>query len=246
MTLEPALEIADVLSGDARWALVHGDCHEVLPTLPGKSVDHVVTDPPYTAHVHGHMMSATTSLGIRTKKVTCDFDSIDSYTFVPGLLYVARRWVMAFCALEQLGSYKDACPKQWVRSGIYRKQRATPQFSGDRPGNSCEGIAIFHPQGRKSWNGGGTHAFWHPTAKPVELMAELIGLFTDPGDIILDPFAGSGTTGVAALRLGRRFIGIERDEKYAALARERLCAEEHGSTLQAARIGQIPMFGGAK
>jgi site-specific DNA-methyltransferase (adenine-specific) len=73
-------------------------------------------------------------------------------------------------------------------------------------------------------------------------MLSLLADFTDPGEVILDPFCGSGTTGVAALRLGRRFIGIEKDSKYAALARDRIAAEEQGSTLQAKRAGQEPLF----
>jgi site-specific DNA-methyltransferase (adenine-specific) len=64
----------------------------------------------------------------------------------------------------------------------------------------------------------------HETQKPIDLMVELVRLFTDPGDLILDPFAGSGTTGVAAIRLGRRFIGWERDPKYHAIAVKRLTA----------------------
>ena len=60
------------------------------------------------------------------------------------------------------------------------------------------------------------------TEKPLSLMEKLIRDFTDPGDLILDPFAGSGTTGVAAIRLGRRFIGWERDPKYHAIAVKRL------------------------
>jgi DNA modification methylase len=74
-------------------------------------------------------------------------------------------------------------------------------------------------------------------------MIELVELFTDPDEIILDPFAGSGTTGVACLRLGRRFIGIEKDAKYAAIARERLTAESQGLTLRDARAGQQSLFG---
>lgn len=64
----------------------------------------------------------------------------------------------------------------------------------------------------------------HPTQKPISLMQALVRDFTDPDDLILDPFAGSGTTGVACRRLGRRFIGWERDPKYAEIARSRIDA----------------------
>jgi hypothetical protein len=90
----------------------------------------------------------------------------------------------------------------------------------------------MHPVGRKVWNGGGRAAIWrhlvergekeHPTQKPVTLMHELVELFTQPEHVILDPFMGSGTTGVAALRTGRAFIGIERDERYFEIACSRL------------------------
>ncbi len=62
----------------------------------------------------------------------------------------------------------------------------------------------------------------HPTQKPLVLREKLVRLFTDNGETILDPFAGSGTTGVAALRLGRKFVGYERDPKYHAIAAKRL------------------------
>ena len=110
----------------------------------------------------------------------------------------------------------------------------------------------MHRPGRKRWNGGGSRAFWsfcvehedrvHPTQKPLALMLRLVEQFTDPGDVVLDPFCGSGTTGVACLRLGRRFVGVERDERYAALARERLLAESSGLTLRAARAGQVALL----
>lgn len=83
----------------------------------------------------------------------------------------------------------------------------------------------------------------HPTQKPVGVMQWCLGWLPDTARVILDPFAGSGTTGVACLRLGRKFIGIEKDPTYFALACERLRAEEQGSTLQAARAGQLPLLG---
>ena len=68
----------------------------------------------------------------------------------------------------------------------------------------------------------------HPTVKPVKLMRWLVRLVCPPGGTVLDPFAGSGTTGVAALEEGMRFIGVEQSEEYAAIARARLqhaCAQ---------------------
>lgn len=62
----------------------------------------------------------------------------------------------------------------------------------------------------------------HPTQKPVALITRCLRATTDPGDLVFDPFAGSGSTGVAAVKLGRRFIGCEQDRKYAALAARRI------------------------
>jgi DNA modification methylase len=64
----------------------------------------------------------------------------------------------------------------------------------------------------------------HPTVKPVDLMKHFIKLHSNPGDLILDPFLGSGTTAVAAYEMGRRFIGIEKELKYIGIARRRLDA----------------------
>jgi site-specific DNA-methyltransferase (adenine-specific) len=134
-----------------------------------------------------------------------------------------------------LGRYADAVGDEWVRSGVWRKPNATPQFTGDRPAIPGEGIAIMHGAGRKRWNGGGSHAYWHhnvardrhghPTAKPLPLMLELLQAFTDPGDLILDPFIGSGTTLRAAKELGRRAIGIEIEKRYCDYAVDRLRQE---------------------
>jgi len=131
-----------------------------------------------------------------------------------------------------------AAPRmRWVRTGCWAKDDPMPQFSGDRPAQGFEACAIVHavtdPGERMRWNGGGSAALWqygvcktnrpdHPCPKPLDLMERLIADFTDPGELICDPFAGSGTTGVACKRLGRRCIGWERDPKYHAIAQKRI------------------------
>lgn len=176
---------------------------------------------------------------------------------------LCRGWALVFCQFEGALLWRSALepPLVWKRPCIWVKPDAMPCLIGDRPGMGYECFVALHAKGRSRWNGGGRVGVFthmkdvgggaairqeHPTTKPMGLMSELVELFTNPDDLILDPFAGSGTTGVAALRLGRRCILIEKDAKYAALARERMQAEEQGSTLQAARAGQLPLLGGTK
>lgn len=238
---------ADVLAGNARWCVVEGDCADVLRAMPDASVDVVVTDPPYDKRTHD---GARTEKGGEVFAPGIDFAPLDGCGFVAELLRVSRRWVVAFCALEQLGAYQTAAGAAWVRAGIWHKPSCLPQQSGDRPGSGHEGVAIMHRPGRKRWNGGGRPANWshvphladraHPTQKPFPLMRDLVGLFSDPGEVILDPFAGSGTTGVAALAEGRRVILCERVPEYAAIARARLAAAESGADWRApATQGQL-------
>lgn len=176
---------------------------------------------------------------------------------------VVRRWSVAFSDVESSWLWRTsyvASGLQYVRTMHWIRLGGAPQFTGDRPAAGCEAMTLVHPRGRKRWNGGGKAGIYtypivlnhlgergsrvHPTQKPEELMGALIEDFSDPGDLIGDWTCGSGTTGVAALRLGRRFIGIERESKWAELSRERLRAEESGSTLQARRAGQRGLFEG--
>jgi site-specific DNA-methyltransferase (adenine-specific) len=163
---------------------------------------------------------------------------------------MARRWVLTFSDVESCHLWRDdlvECGLEYVRTGAWVKIGATPQFTGDRPAAGFETITIAHPKGRKHWNGGGRHGIWreveepdlvyevpivlnrshseprvHTTQKPLKLMLNLVGDFSDGGETILDPFAGSGTTLVAAKMLGRKVIGIERGERYCELAAKRI------------------------
>jgi len=222
------------------WDLRLGDCLAPvtgLASLPDKSVDVVITDPPYDARTH----ERARSLKDGGSDIPIDFAPLSGMEHVAACLRVSRRWVIAFCSMEQLGVYRDASGDEtWIRSAVWVRTNGTPQISGDRPGQGAEGIAIMHPEGKKRWNGGGERGAWigqreadsvHPTQKPIWLMEKIVALFTDPGELVLDPFAGSGTTGVAAIRLGRRFLGWERDPKYHAAASKRLAGTREQTDL---------------
>jgi site-specific DNA-methyltransferase (adenine-specific) len=121
----------------------------------------------------------------------------------------------------------------WEAVGIFRaagEAAADTQEEEDDAGWSA--IGIFHREGaRLRWNGGGGRAVWtypkvpgatHPSQKPVALLSHLLELFSEPDDLVLDPFAGSGSTAAACAATGRRCISIELDEASCALIARRL------------------------
>ena len=170
---------------------------------------------------------------------------------------LVRRWSLVFCQAEAAHKWESelmAAGMSRRRWCVWIKPDGQPQFTGDRPGMGYETIVATHAVGKSRWNGGGKLGVFrhvknvtgsqfsepHPTRKPIALMRELIELFTDPGETILDPFAGSGTTLVAARDLGRKAIGIELSAEYAATAVSIL---EHGVKGAAlVKRGQEPLF----
>ena len=149
---------------------------------------------------------------------------------------LTQRWALVFSDVETTHRWKhelESAGLRYVRTGAWVKTDPMPQMSGDRPCVGFEPATICHAQGPMRWNGGGRAALWthgtckvnrpdHPCPKPEPLMLELVTLFTDPDETILDPFMGSGTTLLAAKRLGRKAIGIELNEAYCEVAAKRL------------------------
>jgi DNA modification methylase len=149
---------------------------------------------------------------------------------------LTKRWALVFSDAETLHRWKaqlEIAGMRYVRTGAWVKPDAMPQMSGDRPSVGFEPCTICHAQGAMRWNGGGSAAVWtyntakknrpnHPCPKPEPLMRDLVNLFSDEGETILDPFMGSGTTLVAAKRYGRKGIGIEVNEAYCEIAATRL------------------------
>jgi site-specific DNA-methyltransferase (adenine-specific) len=218
------------------------DCRVVLPTL--QPVSHIITDPPYEeeAHTKGRRLLGKQKNGTRTVEYgALNFDPITAElrrSFCHEAKRLSPGWILAFCQAEAIAEWRASLVEagcKWKRAMIWLKPDGAPQFTGDRPGMGYESIsAAWGGAGRSSWNGGGRHGiFTHPqrennnpkehmTQKPVGLMCELISLFTNPGDIVLDPFMGSGTTGVACMKLERQFIGVEIDEQSFETACERM------------------------
>lgn len=222
-----------------------GNSLEILPTLA--DVNHVLSDPPYESHMHAAKRGKKVSgskVRIRSdghaNPPPVDFSSIEGLREPTAreVVRVSQGWALIFCTPEGVAAWRDAfedAKAKYKRACVWVKPDSAPQFNGQCPAMGAEMfVAVWCGSGHSRWNGGGrrnvfTHPCQppdrtglHPTEKPVSLMRELVSLFTDVGEVILDPFMGSGTTGVACARLGRKFIGIERDPKYFDLACARI------------------------
>lgn len=197
--------------GRARLAL--GDCRDILPTLP--KVDAVVTDPPYGIGVCGNE-GGVTSLKSGAKD------------------YGKQEWDSQPIGASEIAAMQSASRDQIIWGGNY--------FASHLPDSQCwlvwdkingEGFSLADVElawtsfdrAARMFRISRTATFAedkrHPTQKPVQLMKWCINFLPD-AQTILDPFMGSGTTGVAAVQMGRDFIGIEREPKYFDIACRRI------------------------
>jgi site-specific DNA-methyltransferase (adenine-specific)/modification methylase len=195
--------------GDA--TLYHGDCLEILPTLD--KVDAVVTDPPYGTGIAPRGGSTAGSIAPKSGgKLSWDTYSEDWLQAVDSVP------LAVFCG--QATIFKTAAAIGASELLIYAKTNPSPFGTSYEP---CLMRGIKRPRQWQHWSGyNAENGQLHPTQKPVGLMEWIVG-GTD-AETVLDPFMGSGTTGVACANLGRKFIGIEIDRKYFDIACERIDA----------------------
>lgn len=215
-----------------------GDCLEVMPTL-GR-VDHVIADPPYEAQAH--KKDRRTGRSVRTGEDA----SLDFCAITEDLRDAVSKWgtdnsdgwCIYFCQAEAVAAWRDCIEAhggKYKRPCIWVKPDSTPQLNGQMPAMGYESfVCQWSGESHSRWNAGGKRGVYthctnqpdrtglHPTEKPLPLMVEILKDFTNHGQTILDPFMGSGTTGVACVKLGRKFIGIELDEKYFDIACKRI------------------------
>jgi site-specific DNA-methyltransferase (adenine-specific) len=220
------------------WDLRQGECLSGLSLLDDASADVVITDPPYEAEAHtSQRLVARAGHKLEVEPLTFPPITEEERTeSARQMARISRRWILVFCQVEAAMKWRavlESAGAVYKRTCLWVKPDGKPQYSGDRPGIGYESIVACHAPGRSTWNGGGSHGVFvvnkggdprtgHQTQKPLALMELLVRLFSNKGELILDPFAGSGTTGVAAIRLGRRFLGWEMNSEYAAIARRRI------------------------
>jgi len=202
-----------------------GDCLELMKDFPDNSVDLVLTDPPYG--LNKKMQGGTWGVAYRHGDMM-EWDYVVSEADIQeitkrgknAIIWGANHYAMppSRCWLVWQKPYfptMSDCELAWTTF-----DKPSKSFSHNRIGNI---------------NG-------HPTEKPIGLMLWCLDKYSKKGDLILDPFCGSGTTCVAAKMLGRRYIGIEKSPDYCKIARKRIAAAEKGITVKELEKGQKVLF----
>lgn len=230
------------------YQLILGDALEVMATLAPQSIDAIITDPPYKTD-NAHVIVRGNGVAARIED---SFSVGDEWGYSLDWIDAAARlepnhWVV-YCNYRMLGQLiakleqyaKLGCVFTWL-------QRNRPHMARNVPRLDCEYVVwAKHPKATSMrvrefqsqmldvpMLQAGCFATErilmadskkaaHPTQKPLAVMLPFIERLTDPGQTVLDPFMGSGTTGVACIKTGRNFIGIERDEGYFAIAQRRI------------------------
>ena len=207
--------------------LIHGDCLEKMKDIPDGSVDAIITDIPYA-------VVNRPSNGIRNlDKNKADVLTFCIKDFLNECERISKGYCIIFCGREQFSYIYEFFTKLngTTRTVIWEKSNPSPMNGqhiylsgveiavwfkkrGHKTFNAhCKNTVFRHPNGRNKY---------HPTEKNMNLWNELLMDCTNEGDIVLDPCMGSGTTGVACVNLNRDFIGIELDEGYFEIAKNRI------------------------
>lgn len=231
--------------------LYNGDCLEVMKTL--NNVDHVIGDPPYEDELHKAIGRIRRNDG-REMISDLGFDGVNSSRadIAKECVRLSDGWAILFTLAEGVRAWRDELQSYGAKYDTciaWVKPDSTPRMNGQGPARGFEcAVTAWCAKGYRSWNAGGKRGVYthntnskerdgrHPTEKPIPLMRELLQDFTNPGQTILDPFMGSGTTGVACARMGRKFIGIEMNDEYFEVSCQRIRKAYEQSDLFVERV----------
>lgn len=219
-----------------------GDCYELIKQIPDKSIDLILTDPPYdfhcgSAHGGGIFKNRIVKPGqdIIDLKINKGIDNKILTEFIRIMKHVN---LFIWCNKEQIKDYLNFFLSDNISFEIltWHKSNPTPltkntylpdteyclYFREKSKVKLNDGYELKHKYWITNTNKDDKDSYLHPTVKPLEIIKQEILHTTQPNDIILDCFCGSGTTCVAAKETGRRFIGMEINPKYYKIAVDRL------------------------
>jgi site-specific DNA-methyltransferase (adenine-specific) len=220
--------------------IYQGDCLEIMRGWPDASVDLVVTDPPYGV---GYLTSRRSGSDPLVKKIQND-DGGGWFDFAKAWISEAVRLLKPNSHFYSFGSFVTqpmmqpflATVLDFKNTLVWDKMNwSVGDLEGDF-GRQYELIYFAH-KGRRLLSGGKRYgnilrasrgsgaSYEHPTQKPEEIIARLIECSSKPGDIVLDPFMGSGTTALVAEKMGRNWLGCEVEPQYLRVIESRLNAE---------------------
>lgn len=231
---------------DIENKIINADCMDILKQLPDKCIDLVLTDPPYVVDNLGGTKSPLAKRCAKVRDIIDDFTKdFDFSNVVEQLIRVCKfANIVMFCSKQQVSrtmSYFEQRGYQ-VNLCVWDKTNPAPlgnnklvnnleyiviaresgaYFNNDLPIQKKK-MSFVYPTGIKEY---------HPCEKPIELISDLMCLFSQENDIVLDCFSGSGTTAIACHRLKRRFICIEKDPEYWAASVKRLEDEQRQGVL---------------
>lgn len=233
---------ADEIGGFRLNVVHHADCLDAMRQLPDGCVDAVVTDVPYAMHNHFGTNEAPSG----TRTMSFDFDDEACVGDILGVLTeaarIARGCVFSFCGWIELSPILLALDAAGFTSkaAAWVKTCPPPAHAGNWWPSAWEPAVFAYRHG--AWFGetdpkrnnvfvgdslraGNGEKVGHPTQKPLWLMEKIVKAVCPPGGIVLDPYSGSGTTSVACVRNGRRFLGFEIKAEWADLSNARIAAE---------------------
>jgi DNA modification methylase len=223
--------------------LMLGDCLERMKEIKSGSVDMILTDPPYelSKSKGGGMMGKGGRKFMQEVKEQGMIDGIDTKSFLNVCLslfgHKQKFCAVITCSTKQIIEYITWAENNGFQYGlgVWHKSNPAPlcnyKYLNDVEywiyikGNKSKILGDYHSKSmvyKSQINKKDKALYGHATCKPVELMEKFIGNHSTEDQTILDPFMGSGSTGVAAKNLNRKFIGIEMDEGYFDIAKERI------------------------
>lgn len=221
--MSEAVKVLDEVDLTKKVNLFHDDCLNILKALPDKSIDLILTDPPYGINIASNKTIGGKGVCKNTIFETKEWDKqTPSKQYFDEILRTGKNIIIFG------GNYfSDKLPQSncWF---IWDKRCEDKHQNNFADAELCwtnlktTRIYRFLYKGMIQEDMSKKEKKVHPTQKPLELISKMVNDNSKANDLVLDCFMGSGTTGVASLKLGRRFIGVELDKKYFDIVRERI------------------------